>query len=407
MNALARVPVTRIVAAIADAAARWSDADFPPRVRLLDPIAQRTTYSLPVIEFALDTLFFSLNAASIEAVIRSELGSLRTLDGFAERPQRPRAYAHPLGRVCVISSRTTIGVALVPAIFALCAKCEVLVKDREDGLVAAFFTSLAEELDAFAQTACAQPWEGETKLSALDDFDAVVAFGSDNTLAQIHHALPRSTRFIGFGSKASIGYVAREALQTHADAQRIAAAAARDLVLYDSEGCLSLHALFVEHGGAIEPYAFAEIMADAVERTAVEFPLGIRDAAVSAQLAAARRLAEFRRSSGRGTLLSDPDLTYLLLFDPPQEQPPPFLPRAMAIHPIEAPSEALGYLQRHRIPIEAAAITGSRADVVEAAVAMGANRLAAFGELQRPPLAGNHGGRARILDFIRWVSSDT
>jgi hypothetical protein len=30
-------------------------------------------------------------------------------------------------------------------------------------------------------------------------------------------------------------------------------------------------------------------------------------------------------------------------------------------------------------------------------------RVTAFGEMQNPPLAGHHGGRARIADFIRWI----
>ena len=75
---------------------------------------------------------------------------------FALRPGRPRARAIAAGSVCVVSSRTTIGVAIVPAVFALCAKCDVLVKDREDGLVRAFFSTLAEERAEFAEAARAQ-----------------------------------------------------------------------------------------------------------------------------------------------------------------------------------------------------------------------------------------------------------
>ena len=41
-TALATVPVRTIVRGIADAAARWADADFPPRVRVLEPNRQTT-----------------------------------------------------------------------------------------------------------------------------------------------------------------------------------------------------------------------------------------------------------------------------------------------------------------------------------------------------------------------------
>ena len=89
MNALRAVPARGIVRAVADAAARWADADFPPRVRLLNRVVERTGYTMPVVEYALDQLFESLSADALEATIAGELGSLEVLDGFALRPGRP------------------------------------------------------------------------------------------------------------------------------------------------------------------------------------------------------------------------------------------------------------------------------------------------------------------------------
>lgn len=407
MSALAHVPVRRIVRAIADAAERWSDADFPPRVRLLDSIVDRTGYSLPVVEYALDQLFFSLTKPGIEAVIANELGSLDALDTFVPRDGRPHARALPVGRVCVISSRTTIGVAIVPAIFALCAKCDVLVKDREDGLVSAFFASLAEELDEMRDAARAETWSGDTKAAELRAFDCVVAFGKDATLEQIGAGLFAETRFVPFGSKASVGYVAREALRDRATATAIADGAARDLVLYESEGCLSLHALFVERGGAVAPDAFATLLAAAVERASVEFPPGERDARASARVATARNLAAFRAATGTGAVYSDERASYLAVLDPPHDEPPAFLPRTVGIHPIDDPASALAYLREHALPIEALALAGERDDLVQFAIDAGANRIAKFGDLQRPPLGNNHGGRPRIAEFVRWMGNES
>jgi len=75
-------PVRSIVAAVADAAARWTDADFPPRVRMLPAVCERTGYTLPVVEYACDRLFESLTTARMSTVIARELGSLDVLDGF-------------------------------------------------------------------------------------------------------------------------------------------------------------------------------------------------------------------------------------------------------------------------------------------------------------------------------------
>lgn len=406
MTSLAHLPVRRIVGALADAAARWADADFPPRVRLLDTIVGRTGYSIPVIEYALDQLFESITVDALTATIESELGSLDILDTFVQREGRSRGRARPAGSVCVVSSRTTIGVALPPAIFALAAKCDVLVKDREDGLIRAFFSTLADELDEFRMAARAQTWSSDEDAVDLSQFDVVVAFGTDSTLARVAQAAAPAS-CIGYGSKATIGYVTREALADESSARNVAEGAARDLVLYESEGCLSLHALFVETGGAIDAQGFCSMLAQAVERAAVEFPPGERDARASARIANARNLAAFRSATGRGAVFSDERASYLAVLDPPQSEPPAFLPRALAVRSVESPAEAIAYIQRHEIAVEAIASAAADPRVIDAALALGANRIARFGDLQRPPAFGNHGGRARIADFVRWVSLET
>ncbi len=244
-----------VVTAVARAAARWCNSGFPPRVRALARVAERTRYSVPVVAYAFDRLFRSITAEALDEAIAREVGEARRFE--------------PLGRVAVISSRTTIGVAIVPAIFALCAGCDVLVKDREDSLVAAFFETLAEDSELLA-SAHAEAWDGERDARDLATYDAVVAFGSNDALYAIRARLRPDARFIAYGPKASIGYVARAALASEATAVEIASGAARALVLYDGEGCLSLHALFVEYGARISPEHFLELLAAAVERACVE-----------------------------------------------------------------------------------------------------------------------------------------
>ena len=397
---LENLPARTIVRAIAAAARRWSDADFPARVRVAQRIVKRTGYSAPVVDYSLDRLFFPIDEPALTATIESELGSLAALDGFAPSRGRPDAWARPAGRVCVIASRTTIGVALAPALFALCAKCDVVVKDREDALVGSFFGTLWHEIPEFAFAARASPWKAAENGAALDDCAVVVAFGRDETLREIRNGLHADCRFVGFGSRASAGYVARETLQ---DAEPVRAAvdgAARDLVLYESEGCLSLHILFVERAAAFD--AFCEQLAKAVERAGLEFPIGAPEPAIAAARAQRRGLGMFRASAGSGMVFSNAACEYVLL-DAAASDPPHFLPRTLGILAVDSPDEAAAYLRRHRIAIEGFALSSAREDIVRAAVQSGAARLTAFGQLQDPPFEGRHGGRQRIADFVSWV----
>ncbi|HET9392760.1 MAG TPA: acyl-CoA reductase [Candidatus Rubrimentiphilum sp.] len=374
-----------IVRAIADAASRWSDADFPARVRATQRVAERTGYSIPVVEYAFDRLFFSITQEALTATIEDELGGLDILDEFMPRQGRTDAWAQPIGNVCIISSRTTIGVALPAAIFALCAKCDVLVKDREDSLVAGFFETLCEEDEHFRNAARAEAWSSDDSgIPDLRSFDMVVAFGRDETLEQIRGALNPEARFAGFGSRASAGYITREALSDAAAAKTIARGAARDLVLYETEGCLSLHILFAENGGRVSVAAFSEFLEKEIEDASVEFPR----AENPARVVQARALAAFRSA---------------VAVPPPVLEAPQFLPRTLSAIAVDAPAEALEYLRRHAIPLEGFAIAGDRDDVNALAIAAGAVRLSGFGELQHPPLHGNHGGRPCIADFVKWV----
>jgi hypothetical protein len=404
-TALAKIPVRKIASAIADAAERWSDADFPPRVRVTGRIVERTGYSVPMIEYALDRLFFSITRNDLHATIADELGSLEVLDGFISRPGRPDAWAAPRGNVCIISSRTTIGVAILPAIFALCAKNDVLVKDREDSLVRAFFETLAEELGEFAKAARANTWSSNDGAAPdLKAFDAVAAFGTDDTLAAIRTQLHAGASFIGYGSRASAGYVTREALSTRDHALRIAQGAARDLVLYESEGCLSLHVLFVERGGSVSLHEFGQILASAVQAANVEFPIADRLAEHSARIAQQRNLAAFRAASGQGAVFASESADYAVIVEQPPSEAPHFLPRTIGIVAVDRPGEAVRYLREHRLPLEGFALSAERSDVIAAAVDAGAVRLTRFGELQHPPLSGDHGGRPRIAEFVRWIN---
>jgi hypothetical protein len=368
------------ITACAQAARLWSEREFPARAHLLQRIQDRTGYGVSAVEFALDALFGSITEEALRETIENEIGD---------------RVVRPIGRVAVISSRTTIGVAVVPAVFAICAGCDVLVKDREDYLVRAFFETLAAQ-ETLNQSFEAGTWEGPER--DLSGFDAVVAFGTDETLEAIRAQLSPSARFIPYGPACSVGYVAREALVDSVAAARIAQGAARDLVLYESEGCLSLHALFVEEGGNVAPETFARILASAVEQANAEFPVGAARNDVAKRVTA-RDLALFRGS----LLAADAKARYAIERGSP-EHAPAFLPRVLALHTAREPREMLAYARRHALPLESCAVAGTRDDIVACATDAGAHRIAEFGAMQVPPLGYEHGGRPRIAEFVQFVS---
>jgi hypothetical protein len=393
-----------IVDEIAGAAERWSNADFPARVRATRAVMERTGYSEPVVDYALDRLFESLTGAALRAAIAGELGALEALDGFVPRDGRPAVTFRGVNEVTIVSSDTTIGVAIPPLAYALCAKSHVVVKDRSDGLVAAFVETLAEERRAFAAAVSVETWDGHDASGVrerLGASDVVVAFGGSAALSAIRAALRPDARFVPFGHRTSAGYIAREALAGEEAARTIARGAARDALLYDGEGCLSLHALFVEDGGAVGFARFMTLLDEALAAAEIEFPSGRRE--LAAATVAARDASRFRESLGFGAVAGGGG--HVLLVDPPLDAVAALVPRALAAYRADGPSTAAGFLRRHALPLEGFALAaGGRADVLELAVGSGASQIGPIGTLQSPSLAGEHGGEGRILPFVRAIT---
>jgi hypothetical protein len=396
--------LARTIAAIADAARRWCDADFPPRVRTTRALIARTGYTEPVVDYALDALFGGIDAVALRAAIAGELGTPDALERFVERAGRPAVRYAGVARATIVSSETTIGVAIVPAVFALCAGATTIVKDRSDGLVAAFGETLAEERPELGALLHASSWDASdaTERARALDADTVVAYGRGTTLAAIRAQLAPETRFVGFGHRTSVGYVAREALSLESDARDAARRVARDVLLYDGDGCLSIHAIFAERGGAIEPRTFARMLGEACDEIAIEFPAAFTT--LDAAALAYRRAALFRASQGRGDVFGGVVTPHVVTYDQPGESPPPFVRRSVTVVPVDGANDALGFVRRHGVGLEAIGFARTpRADLEAFAVDSGASRVAALGDLQRPPLGGEHGGSGRILPFVRAI----
>jgi len=405
------LPVRRIAGAVADAARRWESPDYPPRVRAQAALSQRTGFSAPVVEVALDRLMARLTRQELERTLTGDLGSLDVLDGPARGPYGGTAYAAPVGTVLVISSTTTIGVGLWSAALALCCKNRVVLKEPEDALGAGFFSTLAEEEPALRDALQAASWlggDGEAEEALFAQAAAVVAFGSDQTMRAIRARLPASARFVGYGNAASAGIVRRGALGDPVTAARAADGAAIDLSLYETTGCLSLHALYVERGAAVSPERFASLLAAALERRTVEFPVGGRDVAQQAAIRSVRELAAFRSAGGRGAVFAAGDLAWTLVLEPPAHEPPAFLPRTLALVPVDDVADAAERLAALRIPIETLGVAPAPAPEDAAALAtaaarVGASRVCALGAMQHPHLASHHGARPRAAEFVRWI----
>jgi len=126
------------------------------------------------------------------------------------------------------------------------------------------------------------------------------------------------------------------------------------------------------------------------------------DAARAAAVASRHLLGTFRAAQHDA-----PAPSPMLDLAPPADAPPALLPRVLPIYPVGGPDDVARFVERHRLPVQALGVADPADSAARAlAETIGAVRLARFGTMQDPPLAGRHGGRPRIGDFVRWIDAE-
>ena len=297
--------------------------------------------------------------AGLEAAVDgvTEAGLLAELSTPGRRPQR----------VAIVCAEGVFTAAIEWAALYAAAGCAVLLKapQRTPG----FLFHLAEALSA-----AGFPVRATTDRD-LGDPDVVVTFGADETLAAVSAAWPRA-RHVGFGHRFSAAF-----LSGPADA----AAAARDVLMFDTRGCMAPAALFVP---ADQAEATAEALARALRQAD---PGGGMHSALGPEH---RRRLGLARALGSVRLGED----WAVLTLPPEHLTPAALPRVAMLHPVTQPTDLTAAMRpwRHQLSTLGAVDTQSPwLDGVRAWFP----RWSPLGAMQTPRLPRRHDG-VRMLGCV-------
>lgn len=224
----------------------------------------------------------------------------------------------------------------------------------------------------------------------------VVAFGSDETMAEIHSQLSPETRFLPHGHKLSIALVWQAGDGTPQ-------LAARDICRFLQQGCLSVHAVYVS-GGSAAAKSFARDLAAAMSQWEQQEPRGPIPLSVSGALQHARDLARFRAAQGEDIeIYSSADSTaWTVVFEnTPLLQPSPLF-RFVRVQPMpeNLTSQALGPEARFLSTVVMHPFDERHA---ERALDLGARRFAPLGKGQEPSLFWHHDGMPTLASMVDWI----
>jgi len=332
---------------------------------------------------------------SIDALLAPFLDE--ALRDFAGRPATTR---NRLGGFVMPSNAA--GAGIHELVLALISGAGAIIKmsAREPAFFAGFLSTLAE-IDLNIGSRVATVVFSREDIDALDAFarqcDFIVALGDDAAIESLSRL---GRRFFGFGSRASAAIVTRGGLEK-SGCDETADTLARDVALFDQQGCLSPHHVFVADPGIAE--TFAGRLARALDKIAARLGPSRIDLESAAGIRSIRERARWiALGEHRGRLFEGVDLSWTVVFDPDAlfRVTPGY--RTCIVSAISEPGEIKARLAGVGGRLEGVVLCcgdGEFPRYRAALESLGATYIARAGDAQSPPLTWRHGGGA-FLDFI-------
>ncbi|BDG62166.1 aminotransferase class III-fold pyridoxal phosphate-dependent enzyme [Caldinitratiruptor microaerophilus] len=396
-----------ILAALEAVAARWRDPSYPLRRAAEEWLPAVTGYAPAMVAEGLRAQVERAAGPALRALLAAELPE-GALDGFVPHPGGSgwtRAFGPEL--TGFVFSGNVPGIPAFHLATGLLIRSACLAKTAtgEPLFAALWCRSLAEVDPGLGACVAAAWWPGEAAdlhQAAFRRATAVVAFGSDPSLAALRPHLPPGCRFVAHGSRMSLGAIAREAM-TPAGLPDLAGRAARDVAFYDQQGCVSPHAIFVEEGGERSPADFAAALAAALERLQGVWPraaLGPEDAA---DIQVAR--GEYRFVPGARIWTSPGSTAWSVVYLPQPGLEASTLGRFVFVHPVPDLAAIAGLAAPWAGVLQTCSYAGppERGRALAAALApLGLSRLCPVGRAQEPAPAWHHDGSPVLLPLLHW-----
>ena len=371
---------------MADALARtfelWRSRDYARRSEAIAAIAHSAGYSVAMLENSIDALLKPFTGDALKAMAgtaaRPTVGGPKTI-GFIAAGNVAGAGIHEIAIALIGGARVLIKTASAePIFFAEFARTLAEI-DREVGARIEVFNWSRARTDLTA--------------ALIAKCERVVAYGDDATIESL-----QSPKVIGFASRVSGALIERGAIAP-SRIDEVADLLARDIVLFEQLGCLSLHHVFVVSAEGAAARELAIRMSRALERIGESMPparIPLRDAA---EIRGVRERARWRAIAGEPVeLFEGRGLEWTVVFEP---RPDSFMVspgfRTVHVTGVRDLAEFRACIAGVSGQIEAMAVVGEDCEI--AARAMGIPYVCAPGEMQSPPLDWRHAG-GRFLDLM-------
>ena len=324
--------------------------------------------------------------------LRAELGDAEAIERWIDHG-RVKTKALPPAAILHIVGGNTPHAALQSLIGGLLLGSRNLVKLPQSGLmeVDEFLSRLPDALRSTVETATNLPdaW--------LASADAVIVYGSDETVAALRARTPAGKIFIGHGHKASLGIVWDD------PGFASCPGAARDASLFDQQGCLSPQVLYVRESQPGFARRYAERLAAAMDQFNRTHPRGPLEVAEKAGIANLRAAYRFRAAGDLRVALWEggANMDWTVIYEEDAWFTASPLNRVIFVKPLpEKLAEAMGPAAGH---VGAVGLWPCSEELADRFAALCPSRFCPVGRMQDPPWTWHNGGIPRLASLVKWV----
>ena len=324
--------------------------------------------------------------------LRAELGKAEALDRWVDHG-RAKARAIAPDAILHVVSGNTPHAALQSLIGGLLLGSTNLVKLPRGGIIEVdeFVAALPEALRAKIET------EEELPAGWVARANAVIVYGSDETIAHFRSIASPSQVFVGHGHKASLGLVWEDPAFVSCED------AARDASLYDQQGCLSPQVFYVREERPGFARQYAEHLASAMDRFNRTHPRGPLTTEEKAAIANLRAAYRFRAAGDLRVALWEggANLDWTVVYEEDAWFPASPLNRVIFVKPLPGGLPAsIGPASEY---IGAVGLFPCTEELADRFAALRPSRFCAIGRMQEPPWTWHNGGVPRLSSLVKWV----